>query len=294
MAAAVSATSDIIGSFQIVISNATINDAQAIKLHGLLVDKGYTVFQQQTGRFAKDSPDWKREWYPNAQAATLIVCLLSLKYITSEACATEFRVAEAKKKLMVVCLDPADIGSFKSAVDAIDTKAIPSASGPAMFVSAGGQLTASDGGLEVVAAEVAKVMQNRGITPKNATASTPGDGGGGSVAMAFLEPLNLSTYAPAFDEQGVDSLDMLEGMSIDEYMTHFEMTRFHANKVRYLTPHPSPSSSSSPLNPHPSTLNPHPSAPHPSNPPPHSSPPRIPTLFLLVIVILPPAEEGGR
>ena len=59
MAAAVSATSDIIGSFQIILSNATINDAQAIKLHDLLVDKGYTVFQQQTGRFAKDSPDWK-------------------------------------------------------------------------------------------------------------------------------------------------------------------------------------------------------------------------------------------
>eukprot|EP00620_Florenciella_sp_RCC1587_P019501 CAMPEP_0182563338 /NCGR_PEP_ID=MMETSP1324-20130603/5506_1 /TAXON_ID=236786 /ORGANISM="Florenciella sp., Strain RCC1587" /LENGTH=265 /DNA_ID=CAMNT_0024776513 /DNA_START=8 /DNA_END=802 /DNA_ORIENTATION=+ len=232
MAAAVSATSDIIGSFQIVLSNATVNDDQAIKLHDLLVDMGYTVFQQQTGRFAKDSPDWKREWYPNAQAATLIVCLLSLKYLTSEACATEFRVAETKKKLMVVCLDPPDIGSFKSAVDAIDTKAIPSASGPAMFVSAGGQLTASDGGLEVVAAEVAKVMQDRGVTPKNATASTPGDGGGGSVAMAFLEPLNLSTYAPAFDKQGVDSLDMLEGMSIDEYMTHFEMTRFHANKLK--------------------------------------------------------------
>ena len=54
-----SSANNVIGSFQIILSNATINDAQAIKLHDLLVDMGYTVFQQQTGRFAKDSPDWK-------------------------------------------------------------------------------------------------------------------------------------------------------------------------------------------------------------------------------------------
>ena len=79
---------------------------------------------------------------PNAQATTLIVCLVSRQYLESEACATEFRVAWNLGKLMVVCLDPPDIGSFKRAMLATDTKATPTASGPFMYVAGGGQLTA--------------------------------------------------------------------------------------------------------------------------------------------------------
>ena len=54
-----SSTNNVIGSFQIILSNATRNDDQAIKLHDILVDKGYTVFQQQTDRFSKDASDWQ-------------------------------------------------------------------------------------------------------------------------------------------------------------------------------------------------------------------------------------------
>jgi len=97
---------------------------------------------------------------PNAQATTLIVCLVSRQYLESEACATEFRVAWNLGKLMVVCLDPPDIGSFKRAMLATDTKATPTASGPFMYVAGGGQLTAGDQ-LAMVADEIDKVLVSR-------------------------------------------------------------------------------------------------------------------------------------
>ena len=49
-------------------------------------------------------------------------------------------------KLMVVALEPSDIGTFKNSVMAMDTKKIPTASGPVMYVLSGGQLTAFDEG----------------------------------------------------------------------------------------------------------------------------------------------------
>ena len=49
-------------------------------------------------------------------------------------------------KLMVIALEPSDIGTFKNSLMAMDTKKIPTASGPCMHVAGGGQLTAFDEG----------------------------------------------------------------------------------------------------------------------------------------------------
>ena len=45
-------------------------------------------------------------------------------------------------KLMVVALEPSDIGTFKNSLMAMDTKETPTASGPCMHVAGGGQPTA--------------------------------------------------------------------------------------------------------------------------------------------------------
>ena len=55
---------------------------------------------------------------------------------------------------------------------------------------------------------------------------------GGGGAIEYLEPLNLSEYAGAFDDAGADTLDLLEGMTVDELTEQFKMTRIHANKLR--------------------------------------------------------------
>ena len=55
-----------------------------------------------------------------------------------------------------------------------------------------------------------------------------GDGG----ALAYLEPLRLSEYAPAFDKAGADTLDLLDVMTVEELMVDFKMTRIHANKLK--------------------------------------------------------------
>ena len=47
-----------------------------------------------------------------------------------------------------------------------------------------------------------------------------------------MQPLNLSEYADAFDDAGGDTLDLLEGTTVDELMEQFKMTRIHANKIR--------------------------------------------------------------
>ena len=67
---------------------------------------------------------------PNAQKCTLIVCLVSSHYLKSNACATEFATAQNLNKIMVVALDPPDIGAFKRSIEAVDTEAMPSASRP--------------------------------------------------------------------------------------------------------------------------------------------------------------------
>ena len=80
---------DNLGTYIVVISNATPNDAAAIELQRALEELGYKCFQQRSDRFAKESKDWKRAWFPNAQGAALIVALVSPAYLASEACATE-------------------------------------------------------------------------------------------------------------------------------------------------------------------------------------------------------------
>jgi len=50
-------------------------------------------------------------------------------------------------------------------------------------------------------------------------------GGGGGGARAFLTPLNLEKYAAAFDVEGADSLGSLEGMTAQEFMNDFGMTK---------------------------------------------------------------------
>ena len=57
------------------------------------------------------------------------------------------------------------------------------------------------------------------------------DGGGGG-ATVYLEPLKLSQYAQALDEAGADTLDLLEGTSVQELMEQYQMTRVHANKLK--------------------------------------------------------------
>ena len=48
-----------IGTYHIVISNCTPDDAHAIELREHLMGLNYVVFQQQTDRFSKDSSDWQ-------------------------------------------------------------------------------------------------------------------------------------------------------------------------------------------------------------------------------------------
>ena len=49
-----------VGTYQVVISNRTCDDARAIELRRHIIDRhGISVFQQQTDRFAKDSCDWQ-------------------------------------------------------------------------------------------------------------------------------------------------------------------------------------------------------------------------------------------
>ena len=53
-----------------------------------------------------------------------------------------------------------------------------------------------------------------------------GDGGsGGSGARAFLAPLKLEKYAAAFDAEGAVSIGLLEGMTAQDFMNDFGMTR---------------------------------------------------------------------
>ena len=52
-----------------------------------------------------------------------------------------------------------------------------------------------------------------------------GGGGDGSVAMAFLAPLNLEKYAAAFDDEGAGSLTDLAGYTVDGLMSDFGMKR---------------------------------------------------------------------
>ena len=66
---------------------------------------------------------------------------------------------------------------------------------------------------------------------KAAAAAAPA-ADGGTGAIAFLEPLNLSKYAAVFDEAGANSLDSLEGMTVEEFMNDLGMIRIHANKLK--------------------------------------------------------------
>ena len=50
------------------------------------------------------------------------------------------------------------------------------------------------------------------------------DGSGGG-ARAFLAPLKLGEYAAAFDAGGAVDLRSLEGMTAQEFMNDFGMTR---------------------------------------------------------------------
>ena len=80
---------DNLGTYVVVISNATPNDAAAIEVQRGLEELGYKCFQQRSDRFAKESKDWKRAWIPNAQRAVLVLALVSPRYLASEACADE-------------------------------------------------------------------------------------------------------------------------------------------------------------------------------------------------------------
>ena len=52
-----------------------------------------------------------------------------------------------------------------------------------------------------------------------------GGGSGGGGARAFLAPLKLEKYAAAFDAEGAVSLGLLEGITVQEFMNDFGMTR---------------------------------------------------------------------
>ena len=56
-------------------------------------------------------------------------------------------------------------------------------------------------------------------------ASVGGGGDGGGGARAFLAPLKLEKYAAAFDAEGAVDLGSLEGMTAQEFMNDFGMTR---------------------------------------------------------------------
>lgn len=193
--ATVAANPDL-GTYAVIISNATPDNASAVELQNRLMAMGYKVFQQQTNRFSKDSSDWKREWLPNAQGAQLIVCLVSPPYLNSDACAEEFAYAENQKKIMVVALEPSRICDFKTSVNRVDVRSTLSASRPVMWVGQGGQLTAWDQGPDAVANEIAKVLVSRGVAAEN-VGSSSGSMGSQGFRESLPSPLNKSKSVPA-------------------------------------------------------------------------------------------------
>ena len=49
---------------------------------------------------------------------------------------------------------------------------------------------------------------------------------------AYLDVLNLSEYADAFYDAGADTMDLLEGMTVDELMEDFNMKKDEAEKLK--------------------------------------------------------------
>ena len=123
--------------FHFVLSNKTESDAFCIKLHKDLTERGLRVWQQ-TKNIPKDSANWFSIWYPCAIQARKIICVLTADYMKSEFCMKEWRVAEAKGKLLVIALEGMD------KLTAVNPAEYPHASNALAYLDGGGQVIFHD------------------------------------------------------------------------------------------------------------------------------------------------------
>ena len=136
-------------TFHLVFSNKTAWDALCLEVRGRLVADGVRIWQQRTN-IPKDSDNWFSEWYPSATKSKKIVCFISADYLRSPYCMKEWRVAEAKSKLLVVACEPL------SQIMAVDPSEYPHASNALAYLDGGGQVIFN--GQDDIVAEIRKFL----------------------------------------------------------------------------------------------------------------------------------------
>jgi hypothetical protein len=136
-------------TFHLVFSNKTAWDALCLEVRGRLVANGVRIWQQRTN-IPKDSDNWFSEWYPSATKSKKIVCFISADYLRSPYCMKEWRVAEAKSKLLVVACEPL------SQIMAVDPSEYPHASNALAYLDGGGQVIFN--GQDDIVAEIRKFL----------------------------------------------------------------------------------------------------------------------------------------
>jgi hypothetical protein len=136
-------------TFHLVFSNKTAWDALCLEVRGRLVADGVRIWQQRTN-IPKDSDNWFSEWYPSATKSKKIVCFISADYLRSPYCMKEWRVAEAKSKLLVVACEPL------SHIMAVDPSEYPHASNALAYLDGGGQVIFN--GQDDIVAEIRKFL----------------------------------------------------------------------------------------------------------------------------------------